>query len=102
MLFHPQPGFRRIVSPGSQICKRVNCLIIIVTEGGIVASKGVLLKGVGMTRGSIKELAEALRERHLRGNKEEKGRIGANQPAKGRHSATLERLCALADRPTQA
>ena len=55
--------------------KAANCLIIIVTESGIVASKKVLPKGGSMTRGSIREYTEAVRGRYLRTSKKEKGKI---------------------------
>ena len=52
-----------------------NCLIISVTEEGIVASEKVLPKGGGVTRGSIREYTEAVRGRYLRASKKEKGTI---------------------------
>ena len=56
--------------------KSTNCLIIIVTESGIVASKNVLPKRrENMTRGSIREYTEAVRGRYLGAPKKEKSRI---------------------------
>jgi len=56
--------------------KVANCVIIIVTVSSIVASKLVLPGKDGkVTRGSIREYAEAIRGRYSRASKEEKGKI---------------------------
>lgn len=52
---------------------KANCMIINVTEGGIVAS--MLPMEVRMTRGSIREYTEAVRDRYLGAAKKEKGLI---------------------------
>jgi len=56
----------------------LGCLIINVTEGGVIASELVLPKtwgGAEVTRESMKEYVEAIRGRYEIGTKEEKGRI---------------------------
>ena len=52
-----------------------HCVIIRVTESGMVASKIVLPKEVEVTRGSILEYAEALRKRYYNASKKEKGKM---------------------------
>jgi len=59
--------------------KPANCLIIIVTEDGIVASEEVLPMEGSMTRGGILEYTEALRDRYLGASKKEKGRECGNK-----------------------
>jgi len=52
-----------------------NCIIIIVTESGIVASKKCYQEEGDMTRGSIREYAEAVRGRYFLASKKQKGKI---------------------------
>ena len=52
----------------------MGCLIIKVTEEGIVASK-VMLPGGSMRRSSVSEYAEAMRERYRAGGRAEKGHL---------------------------
>ena len=59
----------------ASLVKVSNCLIIIVTEDGIVCSKKLLPMEGSMTRGSIREYTEAVRGRYLGAGKKEKGRI---------------------------
>ncbi len=59
----------------SPIVNMSNCVIIIVTESGIVASKIVLPKGGDMTRASIREHSEAVRWRYFQAPKKEKTKI---------------------------
>ena len=54
--------------------KAANCFIINVTERGIVASEIMLLRE-DMRRSSVKEYAEALKERYRKAGRGEKGRI---------------------------
>ena len=53
----------------------MNCVIIIVTESGIAASKIVLPKRRSMTKRGIQEYMEAVRERHFLAPKKAKGRV---------------------------
>ncbi len=77
-----------------------NCVIIIVTENGIVASKRVLPKGGSMTRGSIREYTEAVRERYLYGSKKEKGKIlDEFTKITGRHRKAAIRLLRHGNQP---
>ena len=55
--------------------KQANCVIIIATEKGIVASKLVLPKGGKVTRRSVVEYAEAVRGRYFRAGKKAKTEI---------------------------
>ncbi len=50
-----------MLASAGQTVKDANCLIINVSEGGIVASKKVLPRESGVTRGSIREYTEAVR-----------------------------------------
>jgi hypothetical protein len=75
--------------------KRANCVIIIVTESGIVASKKVLPKERGkMTRGSKREYAAAVGGRYLKGNRKETGSRASSQgsdtPAQARCEASIK------------
>ncbi len=59
----------------SSNCQSSNCLIISVTENGMVASKIVLPKGEMVTRRSILEYAEAVRGRYSGSSKKVKTKI---------------------------
>ena len=67
--------FLFIIGGTFRICQYTQCLIIKVTEGIVVALKLVLPKEIKVTRHSIAEYAEALRERYLRASREERVRI---------------------------
>jgi len=69
--------FQFIIPCGRLRCKKANCVIIIVTEIGIVASIIVLPKEQEgeVTRRSILEYARAVRPRYLRASKQDKTRI---------------------------
>jgi hypothetical protein len=59
-----------------RVVKKAHCLIITVTERGIVASELMLPKeGLEVTRRSIGEYAQALRARYHKATKAEKGRM---------------------------
>ena len=58
----------------SDLWASTSCLIINVTEEGIVASKVMLPRG-GMRRSSVEEYAEAMRGRYGGSSRSEKGRL---------------------------